>query len=84
MATSPVRFGISVGGFSGEVPGREALIELARKAEAVGFDSVQVGDHIQWHAPILEATALMATFALVICAFCPAMDDSSSAAEDTV
>ena len=65
MATSPVRFGISVGGFSGEVPGREALIELARKAEAVGFDSVQVGDHIQWHAPILEATALMATFAAV-------------------
>ncbi|HEX9124878.1 MAG TPA: LLM class flavin-dependent oxidoreductase [Methylomirabilota bacterium] len=65
MATSPVRFGISVGGFSGEVPGREALIELARKAETVGFDSVQVGDHIQWHAPILEATALMATFAAV-------------------
>ena len=65
MATSPVRFGISVGGFSGEVPGREALIELARKAEAVGLDSVQVGDHIQWHAPILEATALMATFTAV-------------------
>jgi probable F420-dependent oxidoreductase len=65
MVTTQVRFGISVGGFSGEVPGREALIELARKAEAVGFDSVQVGDHIQWHAPILEATTLMATFAAV-------------------
>ena len=65
MATTPVRFGISVGGFSGEVPGRQSLIELARKAEALGFDSVQVGDHIQWHAPILEATALMATFAAV-------------------
>ena len=51
--------GISVGGFSGEVPGRQAFIELARKAEALGFDSVQVGDHIQWHAPILESTALM-------------------------
>jgi len=63
--TPRVRFGISVGGFAGEVPGRKALIELARKAEAVGFDSVQVGDHIQWHAPILEATALMATFAAV-------------------
>ena len=63
--TPPVRFGISLGAFSGAVPGREALIELARKAEAVGFDSVQVGDHIQWHAPILESTALMATFAAV-------------------
>jgi len=65
MATPPVRFGISVGAFPGEVPGREAFHEFARKAEAVGFDSVQVGDHIEWHAPILEATALMATFAAV-------------------
>ena len=63
--TPPIRFGVSVGAFSGQVPGREALTEFARKAEAVGFDSVQVGDHIQWHAPILEATTLMATFAAV-------------------
>jgi probable F420-dependent oxidoreductase len=65
MATPPVRFGIAVGAFLGGVPGRDELTELARKAEAVGFDSVQVGDHIQWHAPILEATTLMATFAAV-------------------
>ena len=65
MATGGIRFGLSLGGYADDVPGRDALVELARKAEAVGFDSVQVGDHIQWHAPILEATVLMATFAVV-------------------
>lgn len=39
MSTSPVRFGIAVGGFSGVVPGPEELAEFARKAETVGFDS---------------------------------------------
>ena len=65
MATGGIRFGLSLGGYADDVPGRDALVELARKAEAVGFDSIQVGDHIQWHAPILEATVLMATFAVV-------------------
>ena len=65
MATAGIRFGLSLGGYADDVPGRDALVELARKAEAVGFDSIQVGDHIQWHAPILEATVLMATFAVV-------------------
>lgn len=65
MATGGIRFGLSLGGYADDVPGRDALVELARKAEAVGFDSIQVGDHTQWHAPILEATVLMATFAVV-------------------
>lgn len=65
MASPSVRFGISLGAFSGEVPGRDEITGLARKAEEVGFDSIQVGDHIQWHAPILESTTLMATFAAV-------------------
>lgn len=65
MATSALRFGIVLGAFSAGVPGRDELTAFARRSEAVGFDSVQVGDHVQWHAPILEATALMATFAAV-------------------
>lgn len=65
MAPPSVRFGVAVGAFSGAVPGRDELIQFARKAEAVGFDSVQAGDHIQWHAPILETTTLLATFAAV-------------------
>jgi probable F420-dependent oxidoreductase len=60
-----IRFGIAIGAYSAGVPGAGALTELARTAEAVGFDSVQVGDHIQWHAPILEATTVLATFAAV-------------------
>lgn len=58
-----IRFGIAIGAYSSGVPRAPALVELARTAEAVGFDSVQVGDHIQWHAPILEATTALATFA---------------------
>lgn len=58
-----IRFGIAIGAYSSGVPGAGALTEFARTAEAVGFDSVQVGDHIQWHAPILEATTVLATFA---------------------
>ncbi len=65
MSTPPVRFGIAVGGCSRVVPGPEELAEFARKAETVGFDSIQVGDHIQWHVPILESTTLMAAFAAV-------------------
>ncbi len=57
------RFGIAIGAYSAGVPDAPALTEFARTAEAVGFDSVQVGDHIQWHAPILESTVVLATFA---------------------
>jgi probable F420-dependent oxidoreductase len=58
-----IRFGIAIGAYSAGVPGAGALTELARTAEVLGFDSVQVGDHVQWHAPILEATTVLATFA---------------------
>jgi probable F420-dependent oxidoreductase len=57
------RFGIALGAYSAGVPDAPALTEFARTAEAVGFDSVQVGDHIQWHAPMHEATLVLATFA---------------------
>ena len=53
------RFGIAVGAYSAGVPDARALTEFARTAEAVGFDSIQVGDHIQWHAPIHEATVVV-------------------------
>jgi probable F420-dependent oxidoreductase len=57
------RFGLAIGAFSAGVPGARELGALARGAEAAGFDSIQVGDHIQWYAPILEATTVLATFA---------------------
>jgi probable F420-dependent oxidoreductase len=57
------RFGIAIGAYSAGVPDAPALTEFARTAEDVGFDSIQVGDHVQWHAPIHEATLVLATFA---------------------
>ena len=60
-----VAYGIAIGGYEHGVPDRPSLIGLARDVEAAGFDSIHVGDHIQWHAPILEPTTLMATFAAV-------------------
>lgn len=62
---SAIKFGIAVGAYSAGVPSGRELADFAQTAEAVGFDSVQVGDHIQWHAPIIEATVLLATFAAV-------------------
>ena len=62
-SAGPVKFGIAIGAYSAGVPSGRELADFARTAEAVGFDSVQVGDHIQWHAPILEATVLLATLA---------------------
>lgn len=62
---STVKFGVAVGAYSAGVPSGRELADFARTAEAVGFDSVQVGDHIQWHAPIIESTVLLATFAAV-------------------
>jgi probable F420-dependent oxidoreductase len=57
------RFGIAIGAYSAGVPDARALTEFARTAEDIGFDSIQVGDHVQWHAPIHEATLVLATFA---------------------
>lgn len=47
--------------------GRERLDlpALARELEADGFDSLWVGDHLAFHAPILEATVAMAAVAAV-------------------
>lgn len=41
------------------------LPALAREVEAAGFDSLWVGDHLAFHAPILEATVAMAAAAAV-------------------
>jgi probable F420-dependent oxidoreductase len=63
VSPSPLKLGVAIGAYSAGVPGARDVADFARTAEAVGFDSVQVGDHIQWHQPILESTVLMATFA---------------------
>jgi probable F420-dependent oxidoreductase len=63
MAGTGVKVGLAIGGCSDGVPGARELAEFARTAESLGVDSVQTGDHVQWHAPILESTTVLATFA---------------------
>jgi probable F420-dependent oxidoreductase len=39
--------------------------ELARKAEALGYDSIWAGDHISYRNPILDVVVALSTFAAV-------------------
>jgi probable F420-dependent oxidoreductase len=43
--------------------GREAILAQARRCEALGFDSLWLGDHIAFHVPIPESLALLAFLA---------------------
>jgi probable F420-dependent oxidoreductase len=38
---------------------REGVLDLARRCEEVGFDSLWVGDHVSFHIPILESLTLL-------------------------
>ncbi len=55
---SRVRCGLVLGGLS-----REAALLQAREAEALGFDSLWVGDHIAFHVPLLESLSLVSFLA---------------------
>ena len=55
-----VRFGVQLGRAR-----PEALPILASRAEALGFESIWVGDHISFHTPTLESLTLLAYLAAV-------------------
>lgn len=38
---------------------RDEIIDIARRIEAAGFDSIWVGDHISFYVPILESLTLL-------------------------
>ncbi|MBW2272754.1 MAG: LLM class flavin-dependent oxidoreductase [Deltaproteobacteria bacterium] len=38
---------------------RESVLDMARRIEATGFDSIWVGDHISFYIPILESLTLL-------------------------
>ncbi len=44
---------------------REGVLALARRYEAVGFDSLWVGDHVSFYIPILESLTLLSFAAAV-------------------
>lgn len=53
-----IRSGMTMGGGS-----RDEVLSLARRVEAVGFDSLWVGDHVAFHVPFLDALSLLAFIA---------------------
>jgi len=64
LRTSP-----PLAGFGVMVPNIDAfrasppVLDLAVQAEDLGFDSVWLGDHLQFHAPVLESACTMAAIA---------------------
>lgn len=61
-----LRFGVQGSGqLVGELPDPGFFVEVARRAEAGGFDSIWAGDHVSFENPILDVTVALATFAAV-------------------
>lgn len=56
-----VKFGvhIPVMGFEGKEPTKEQIISFAKDAEALGYDSLSVNDHIVFHTSWLDALATL-------------------------
>jgi alkanesulfonate monooxygenase SsuD/methylene tetrahydromethanopterin reductase-like flavin-dependent oxidoreductase (luciferase family) len=50
-------------GFDGKEPTKEQIISLAQYAEAVGYDSLSVNDHIVFHTSWLDAIATLSAVA---------------------
>ena len=51
---SPVRVGISLGGFASGFPDAQWLIDEGTRLEALGYESLMVGDRPLWNRPSLE------------------------------
>jgi probable F420-dependent oxidoreductase len=54
-----LRFGVQLGG--SHPPARQ--LDLARRVEALGYESVWTGDHVSFHNPLYESTTLLAAYA---------------------
>jgi probable F420-dependent oxidoreductase len=59
--SAPLRFGAQLGG----VHAPATQLELARRAEALGYESLWCGDHVSFHNPIYESTTLLSAYAAV-------------------
>jgi probable F420-dependent oxidoreductase len=59
--TGGLRFGVQLSGY--HAPAQQ--LELARRAEALGYESVWSGDHVSFHNPMYESTTLLAAYAAV-------------------
>jgi probable F420-dependent oxidoreductase len=63
---SGIRLGIQGSGqLVGELPAPSLFVDVARRAEELGYDSIWAGDHISFENPILDVTVALATFVAV-------------------
>ncbi len=61
-----LRIGVQGSGqLVGELPPPTFFGEVARRAEALGYDSIWAGDHIAFQNPILDVTVALASFVAV-------------------
>ena len=51
---STVRCGVVMTGAS-----RDSVLEVSRRVESLGFDSIWVGDHVAFHVPLVESITLL-------------------------
>ncbi|MGH9023056.1 MAG: LLM class flavin-dependent oxidoreductase [Acidimicrobiia bacterium] len=56
-------WGVMLPSFDPHRIGTPPLLESAELAEDLGFDSLWVGDHLAYHAPVLEATCALSAVA---------------------
>src|SRR5215218_10051304 len=52
-------------GFDGNQPTKEQIISLAQYAEALGYDSLSVNDHIVFHTSWLDALSTLSAVAVI-------------------
>ena len=59
--SAPLRFGVQLSGYH---PPPQQL-ELARRVEALGYESVWSGDHVSFHNPLYESMTLLSAYAAI-------------------
>lgn len=59
--TGPLRFGAQLSGIH---PPKQQL-ELARRVEELGYESVWTGDHVSFHNPLYESLTLLSSYAAI-------------------
>jgi alkanesulfonate monooxygenase SsuD/methylene tetrahydromethanopterin reductase-like flavin-dependent oxidoreductase (luciferase family) len=63
LSRSLAGYGLMLPSFDPYRRGRWSLLEAAERAEQLGFDSGWAGDHLQYHAPVLEPYGALAAVA---------------------
>jgi alkanesulfonate monooxygenase SsuD/methylene tetrahydromethanopterin reductase-like flavin-dependent oxidoreductase (luciferase family) len=61
----PVRVGVVLPNIDAQATGTFEICETAREAEGLGFDSIWVGDHLTFNAPVIDSVVAASAAAAV-------------------